>query len=229
MLKDPPLLTIKRSFERVPQAKLTELAGAQTGHIVDAMYGRGAMDRAIKAVDGKRASFIGTAFPVETGPSDNLAITAGVALAEEGDVIVAASDAFEGTAVCGDVVALLAQNAGCAGIVLDGMARDLVGLVDVGLPIFARGITPNSCVKSGPGKVGLPIVAGGVRVEAGDVIMGDLDGVVVIPRADLERVIATVKEILVAEGETIANVKSGLTRLGYIDSVLNSDKVEFVD
>lgn len=229
MLKDPPLLTIKRSFERVPQAKLAELAGAQTGHIVDAMYGRGAMDWAIKAVDGKRASFIGTAFPVETGPSDNLAITAGVALAEEGDVIVAASDAFEGTAVCGDVVALLAQNAGCAGIVLDGMARDLVGLVDVGLPIFARGITPNSCVKSGPGKVGLPIVAGGVRVEAGDVIMGDLDGVVVIPRADLERVIATVKEILVAEGETIANVKSGLTRLGYIDSVLNSDKVEFVD
>ena len=229
MLKDPPLLTIKRSFERVPADKLAALAKAQTGHVIDAMFGRGAMASAIKAVDPNRASFIGTAFPVETGPSDNLAISAGVALAQEGDVIVAASDAFERTAVCGDIVAMLAQNAGCAGMVFDGMVRDLVGLVDVGLPIFARGITPNSCVRSGPGKVGLPIVAGGVRVEAGDVIMADLDGVVVVPRAELDRVIAAVNEILVAEGETIAKVKTGLTRFGFMDEMLNSDRVEFVD
>ena len=62
--------------------------------------------------------------------------------------------------MCGDIVAMLAQNAGCAALVLDGMVRDVVGLVEVGLPIFARGITPNSCVRSGPGRVGFPIVAG---------------------------------------------------------------------
>lgn len=230
MLKDPPLLTVKKSFERVPKAKLDQLSGAQTGHVVDAMQGRGGMDRAIKAVDPDRCSFIGTAFPVETGPSDNLAIHGGVALAQDGDVIVAASDAFDRTAVCGDIVAMLAQNAGCAAIVIDGMARDLTGLLEVGLPMFSRGITPNSCVKSGPGKVGLPIVAGGVRVEAGDVIMGDLDGVVVIPRGQLDDVIAAVNEIRAAEGETIAAIrKERRTRTAFIDDLLKSDRVNYVD
>ncbi len=229
MLKDPPLLTIKNDFERLPQAKLDQLAGAQTGHIVDAMHGRGGMDAAIKAIDPKRASFIGTAFPVETGPSDNLAIAAGVARAKEGDVIVAASDAFERTAVCGDIVAEMARNAGCAAIVIDGMARDLVGLLDVGIPIFSRGITPNSCVRSGPGTVGLPIVAGGMRVEAGDVIVGDLDGVVVIPRAVLDDVIAAVNRIRAAEAEAIAKVKTGLTHMAFMAELLASDKVEYVD
>ena len=229
MLKDPPLLTIKQDFERVPKAKLDELAGAQTGHVVDAMNGRGGMDSAIKPVDPQRAAFIGTAFPVETGPSDNLAITAAVARAREGDVIVAASDAFDRTAVCGDIVAMMAQNAGCAAIVLDGMARDLIGLLDVGIPIYARGITPNSCVRSGPGKVGLPIVAGGMRVEAGDVVIGDLDGVVVVPRSDLDRVITTVNQIRQAEAEAIAKVKAGATRMAFMDELLASDKVAYVD
>ena len=229
MLKDPPLLTIKKDFERVPKAKLEELAGAQTGHVVDAMNGRGGMDSAIKPVDPQRATFIGTAFPVETGPSDNLAITAAVARAVEGDVIVAASDAFERTAVCGDIVAMMAQNAGCAALVLDGMARDLIGLLDVGIPMFSRGITPNSCVRSGPGRVGLPIVAGGQRIEAGDVVVGDLDGVVVVPRADLDRVIATVNQIREAEAEAIAKVKTGSTRMAFMEELLASDKVEYVD
>ena len=229
MLKDPPLLTIKNDFERVPKARLEELAGAQTGHVVDAMNGRGGMECAIKPVDPKRSTFIGTAFPVETGPSDNLAITAAVARAQEGDVIVAASDAFERTAVCGDIVAMMAQNAGCAALVLDGMARDLIGLLDVGIPIFSRGITPNSCVRSGPGRVGLPIVAGGQRVEAGDVVVGDLDGVVVVPKADLDRVIATVNQIRAAEAEAIAKVKTGLTRMAFMEELLTSDKVEYVD
>jgi 4-hydroxy-4-methyl-2-oxoglutarate aldolase len=230
MIEDPPLLTIKQNFERAPKEKIAELKDAQSGHIVDAMRGRGGMEAAIKAVDPNRAHFIGTAFPCETGPSDNLAITAAVALAQEGDVIVAASDGFDRTAVCGDIVAMLAKNAGCAGIVIDGMARDLVGLEEVGLPVFARGITPNSCVKSGPGRVGLPIVAGGVQVQAGDLVMGDKDGVVVVPRGDLDRVIADVKAIRSAEADIIRRVRAeNLTRFGYIDGVLGSDKVRYVD
>ncbi|MGI9521597.1 MAG: RraA family protein [Hyphomicrobiaceae bacterium] len=229
MLHDPPLLTIKKDFARAPQAALDALAEAQTGHVVDALLGRGAMDASIKAIDNDRAQFIGTAFPVETGPSDNLAIAAGVALAKEGDVIVGACDAFERTAVCGDIVAMLGQNAGCAALVLDGMVRGVVGLVEVGLPIFARGITPNSCVRSGPGRVGLPIVAGGVRVEAGDVVKGDLDGVVVIPRAEVDRVVAAVQEICAAETVTIEDVQSGRTRMPFMDDLLRSERVKYVD
>ncbi|MBU2534233.1 MAG: RraA family protein [Alphaproteobacteria bacterium] len=230
MLEEPALLTIRKNFERIPADKIAALHGAQTGHLIDAMFGRGGLDGAIKALDPHRSRFIGTAFPVETGPSDNLAISAAIAFANEGDVIVAASDAFERTAVCGDIVAMLAKNAGCAGIVIDGMARDIAGLDGVGLPVFCRGITPNSCVKSGPGKVGLPVVAGGVRVEAGDLVMGDRDGVVVVPRVDLDRVIAAVAEIRKAEAALIARIQSdNMTTFPFMTELLASDKVKFVD
>jgi 4-hydroxy-4-methyl-2-oxoglutarate aldolase len=230
MLEDPPLLVIRKSFARLPAARLAKLAGAQTGHVVDAMDGRGALDAAIKPIDPDRAQFVGTALTCETGPSDNLAIMAAVAHAREGDVIVAAADAFTNTAVCGDIVTMLARNAGCVAIVLDGMARDSDGITGVGLPLFARGITPNSCVKTGPGRVGLPIVAGGVAIEPGDVLVGDRDGVVVVPQRLLDQVIARVEAIRAAEQTVIAKVSSGrLTHMESMAALLKSDRVKYVD
>ena len=88
MLKDPPLLTIRRNFAHPPRALIAKLEGAQTGHIVDAMQGRAALDHAIKPLDAGRASFAGPALTCQTGADDNLAILAALALAEPGDVIV---------------------------------------------------------------------------------------------------------------------------------------------
>jgi 4-hydroxy-4-methyl-2-oxoglutarate aldolase len=229
MLEDPPLLVVRKTFGRPPADKLAQLKGAQTGHVVDAMDGRGALDAAIKPVDPNRAQFVGTALTCETGPSDNLAILAAVAVATPGDVIVAASDAFPSTAVIGDIVALMARNAGCAAIVIDGMARDSEGLISVGVPLFCRGITPNSCVKSGPGRVGLPIVAGGVAIAPGDVLVGDRDGVVVIPQGRLDHVMARVAAIREAERKVIAAVAGGLTHTETIGALLGSDRVRYVD
>jgi len=229
MLKDPPLLTIRRAFARADRALLAKLQGAQTGHIVDAMQGRGALDHRIKPVDPETAQFVGTALTCETGPSDNLAILAALVVAQPGDVIVAAADGFSQTAVVGDNVTMMAKNKGVAAIVIDGMARDSYGIVPVGLPVFARGITPNSCVRSGPGKVGLPIVCGGVAVQSGDVLVGDRDGVVVIPRADAAGIAALLDEIRRAEAETQAKIRAGMTHLDSVAALLNSDKVAYVD
>jgi 4-hydroxy-4-methyl-2-oxoglutarate aldolase len=229
MLEDPPFLVVRKTSGRAAADKLAQLKGAQTGHVVDAMDGRGALDAAIKPVDPNRAQFVGTALTCETGPSDNLAILAAVALAKPGDVIVAASDAFTSTAVIGDIVALMARNAGCAAIVIDGMARDSEGLINVGVPVFCRGITPNSCVKTGPGRVGLPIVAGGVAVEPGDVLVGDRDGVVVVPQGRLDHVIQRVEAIREAEKRVIAAVAGGLTHTESTAALLKSDRVRYVD
>ena len=229
MLKDPPLLTIRRSFARPPRALIAKLAGAQTGHIVDAMQGRAALDHAIKPLDPERAEFAGPALTCQTGADDNLAILAALALAEPGDVIVAAADAFSATAVVGDNVTMMAKNKGVAAIVIDGMARDSTGIIPVGLPVFARGITPNSCVRSGPGRVGLPIVCGGVAIEAGDVVLGDRDGAVVIPTGQLESVVAALDEIRRMEEETQAKIRAGMTHLPSIEELLKSDRVAYVD
>jgi 4-hydroxy-4-methyl-2-oxoglutarate aldolase len=131
--------------------------------------------------------------------------------------------------VIGDIVAMMARNAGCAAIVIDGMARDSEGLISVGVPLFCRGITPNSCVKSGPGRVGLPIVAGGVAIEPGDVLVGDRDGVVCIPQRLLDTVAARVEAIRAAEKRVIAAVTAGLTHSENIAALLKSDRVRYVD
>ena len=135
MLTDPPLLVVKKDWSRPDPGLLKRLEIAQTGHVCDAMGGRGALEPAVKALLAGRERFIGTAITCECGPSDNLAILAAVALAKPVDVVVAAADGFTQTAVVGDIVAMMARNAKCAGIVIDGMARDLIGLEAVGLPI----------------------------------------------------------------------------------------------
>lgn len=229
MLQDPPLLVVRRRFERPDKAKLGRLAGSQTGHVVDARDGRGALDHAIKPVDPARAQFVGVALTCETGPSDNLAIMAALSLAAPGDVVVSQSDGFTGTAVVGDNVCLMARNAGIAALVIDGMARDADGIVAAGLPCFARGITPNSCVRSGPGRVGCPIVAGGVAIQSGDVLVGDRDGVVVIPQAELDEVLARLDKIRIAEAEVQKRIAGGLTHLEGIATLMASDRVVYVD
>lgn len=229
MLKDPPLLTVRRTWQRPDAFTLGRFKGVQTGQAVDALQGRGALDASIKPLDLANATFLGTALPCETGPNDNLAIIAAIALAQPGDVILAASEGFKQSAVVGDNVAMIAKSKGVAAVVIDGMARDLAGIVPVGLPVFARGITPNSCVRSGPGRVGLPIVIGGVAVEAGDVVIGDADGVVILPRKHLHTIIPLVEEVIAAEGATQSKIRNGFTNIGGIEDLLASDRVRYVD
>jgi 4-hydroxy-4-methyl-2-oxoglutarate aldolase len=142
---------------------------------------------------------------------------------------MAASEGFTQSAVVGDNVVLMAKAKGVAAIVIDGMARDLAGIAPIGLPVFARGITPNSCVRSGPGKVGLPIIIGGAAVEAGDIVIGDADGVVVLPRKNLLTLLPLIEEVLAAESATQQKIKNGFTNLGGIEDLLVSDKVRYVD
>lgn len=229
MLEDPPLLTIRKSWQRPAAAKIARLKNVQTGQAVDAMDGRGALDAAIKALDPDCCIVLGPAITCETGPDDNLALIAAISLAQPGDVIVSATEGFTHSAVIGDNVALMAKNKSVAGIVIDGMARDLAGLLPVGVPVFCRGITPNSGVRSGPGRVGFPIVVGGRTVQPGDIVIGDRDGIVIVPQADLDALLPRIDKILEAEASTQARIKSGFSNLGGIEDLLKSSRIRWVE
>ena len=229
MLEDPPLLTVKKAWQRPAAAKLVRLKGVQTGQAIDAMDGRGALDAAIKPLDPACAVILGSAITCETGPNDNLAIIGAIAAAKAGDVVIAACEGFAHSAVVGDNVALMAKNKGLGGIVVDGMMRDLAGLLPVGIPLFCRGITPNSCVRSGPGRVGLPVAIGGVTIHSGDVVIGDRDGIVIIPQSQLDALLPRIEKILEAEAQTQRSIKAGFTNLGGIEDLLKSPQVRYVD
>ena len=229
MLEDPPILTIKKSWSRPSADTLAKLKSVQTGQAVDAMDGRGGLDASIKPLDPACCTILGTAITCETGPNDNLAILAALSIAEPGDVLISATEGFSHSAVVGDNVAIMAKRKGIGGLVVDGMMRDLAGLLPVGIPLFCRGITPNSCVRSGPGRVGFPVVVGGLTVNSGDVVIGDRDGIVIIAQTDLDRLLPIIAKVLAAEVSTQQKIRDGFTNLGGIEDLLRSSKVRYVD
>jgi 4-hydroxy-4-methyl-2-oxoglutarate aldolase len=228
MIEDPPLLTIGARPEPLPAEALAPFRDVPTGWLVDAMEGRGAMDSAIKPMAPEVAGmrrFFGPALTCWCGPNDNLALLGAIAEVKAGEVIIVACEGFTGAGMCGDLTAGMARNMGAVAIVTDGMVRDREGIVGVGLPVFCRGITPNSCVRSGPGTVGLPVVAGGVHVTTGDLVVGDVDGVVIVPRARLGEIASRLDAIRTAELAAEERVRGGQTIMGDIEALLASTRV----
>jgi 4-hydroxy-4-methyl-2-oxoglutarate aldolase len=211
MLDNPPLLTIHRGFRRPDRALIEAFRGAQTSHLADAMDGRGALDYRIKPLDPTNASFVGPAITAFAYPADIVAMFGALSEAEPGDVIVVANDAYTRTAVFGDIAAGMMKNKGVAAFVTDGLARDKAGIVATGLPVFCQGIQPNSPAMNGPGIVGAPVTLGDVHVEPGDVIVGDADGVVVVPAGRLRLVLDRLAQVRAAEVRTMTLVEQGAT------------------
>ena len=228
MIKDPPLLTIRRNFARPTPEHIAALANVPTGHAVDALGGRGALDYRIKPVARSSAVMVGTAVTCHCGPADNLALFAALATAKAGDVLVAASDGSKVTSISGDLLMGMARNRGIAGLVTDGLVRDVEGILAVGLPVYCTGLSPNSPARNGPGSVGLPVVIGGVTVASGDLIVADNDGVVVIPGGEIEKTIEQLAEVRRAEAGLEAKVKAGLEVPDFIQKILASGQIREV-
>lgn len=225
MIKDPPLLTIKRDFPRPSAQDVAAFANVPTGYAVDAMNGRGALDYRIKPLTPANSVMVGVAVTCHCGPADNLALFGALAIAKAGDILVAATDSFTATSVTGDLLLGMAKNRGLKGLVTDGLARDLAGILAVGLPLYCAGLTPNSPVRNGPGTVGQPVIVGGVAVSSGDIVIGDNDGIVIVPRAQISSVLERLAAVRAAEAALEAKVKAGLEVPDFVQAILNSDRV----
>ena len=228
MAASPAVLTVRRDFPRVPTAILERFRSASSGWIVDANGRRGALTWRIRPLT-RAVRFVGTALTVHSRARDNLAPYAALAHARPGDVLVIATDDYEEASAAGDVLLGMARNAGVVALVTDGMVRDIEGLDAVGIPVFARGLTPNSPHKDGPGEIGLPIAIGGTIVEAGDVIVGDQDGVVVVPRVRAEAVASELDAVAAKEKSMDQWVRDGAKFPPWLDDTLAAKGVHYVE
>jgi 4-hydroxy-4-methyl-2-oxoglutarate aldolase len=225
---DAPALTIRRDWPRPSEAECAPFRDAPTGWVVDAQGRRGALDHRIRPVT-QAARILGAALPVWSRGRDNLAPYAALRFARPGDVLVIATEDYEAASVAGDILVGMARNAGIVGCVTDGVVRDIPGLDAVGVPVFARGVTPNSPQKDGPGTIGLAVTLGGVIVAPGDLVVADGDGVVVVPRAEIAAVGAELAAIARKEAEMDAAVRAGAKEPGWLEARLARPDVRFVD
>lgn len=164
---------------------------AATAH--EAMGRKGALDSAIKPIRSGMRVF-GTAFTCICPAGDNLTLHAALKLSKPGDVLVCGAAGFTEQGLFGDVMASCAKGKGIAGLVVDGGVRDAADIHRIGFPVFSRSISIKGAVKETLGAINQPIVVGGELVSPGDLIIGDDDGVVVIPAALIEETAAACVE-----------------------------------
>ena len=224
----PPALMVRRNFPRPPENLVDRLRDVPTGWVVDANGRRGAVDYRLRPLT-RAMRFCGVALTVQSRPRDNLAPYAAIQYARPGDVMLVATDTYEEASVAGDVLLGMAKNQGVCALVTDGLVRDIDGLNAVGIPVFARGLSPNSPHKDGPGKIGVPIYVGGVMVNAGDVVIGDQDGVVVVAREALESVLDALADVKTKEAKMEELVAKGAKLPPGFEQLLAEKGVLYLD
>ncbi len=150
----------------------------------------GCMAAGINAVD-RGMKVVGTAMTVETANGDNFPIhVASYSVKEDGYVMVIDGKGYDGRAYFGDLIMGACQAAGFAGMVIDGYTRDRDGNIELGFPVYSRGFMPRGPIKKDEGSINTEIMCGGIKVAPGDLVVGDSDGVCVIPREYIETVLA---------------------------------------
>ncbi len=221
-----PGLQIRQRFPRPAADGVAALGAFATPQISDLMNRLYTMASEIHGLTAPQLRMVGPAITVKTYPGDNLMVHKALDMAEPGDVIVVDTGGALRTAVMGDLVATKARHRGVAGFVVDGLIRDLPGILELGdFPVYARGVTPIGPLHRGPGEINQPICAGGIVVNPGDVIVGDLNGVVVVPRGIAPELLKRLIETSTSEADYVAAVARGEFSNAWVDAVLRAGGV----
>jgi len=208
------LPTVALDFERPDPALVKRAAAFGTATIHEAGGKIGALPPAIKPMDPS-FSIAGPAFTVHSPPGDNLWLHRALAIAKPGDVLVVFTEGVYEHGYWGEIMSTAAAAAKLGGLVIDACVRDGALLGKVGFPVFARGLCIRGTGKdfAARGWLGAPLLLGDVTVEAGDLIVGDTDGVVAVPRAQVDTVLHKSREREDKEAETMRRLRGGETSL----------------
>ena len=189
--------------ELIPQELIDRVKKLNTALLCDGMKDMdipmdGCMEAAIMPVNPELV-MIGTAMTIDTDNGDNFPIHVATYSAKPGYVMVIDGKGHKEHPYFGDLIMGAAKAMGIAGMVVDGYTRDQKGCLALGLPVYCKGIMQRGVLKKNPGVINGQIKCGGVTVNPGDLVVGDADGVTVVPRDRLEEIIGKVEEKLAYE------------------------------
>ena len=193
----PPSKQLLEAFAKLP-----------TSNISDNMlrhYGSGAQLRPYH----RGGVLIGSAFTVKTRAGDNLLTHKAIDLAAPGDVILVDAGGGLDQAIIGEIMSSHARSRGIAGMVIDGAIRDADAIGASDFPVYACGVTHRGPYKDGPGEINVTVSIAGMVVNPGDLIVGDADGIVAIPQAEAERILALTVAQNQKETATLASIAAG--------------------
>jgi len=218
-----PGFRIRLDGERPEPATVTGFGAFETPAISDLMNRLYTMVPEIHPLTDPGLRILGPACTVRVYPGDNLMVHKSLDVAKPGDVIVVAAGGSPMNAALGDLISTKARHRGVAGFVVDGFIRDLPAIRALGdFPVFARGVTPIGPLHRGPGEINFPIAAGGIVVNPGDIVVGDLNGVVVVPRPIADELLGRLIDQAAAEADYVAAVARGDFSNAWVDRLLDA-------
>jgi RraA family protein len=210
------VLPIERRVER----KLVEqFRNVVTPHISDNLNRLHAIGSGLRPYH-KEGKLIGTAITVKTRPGDNLLVHKAIDMAEPGDVIVVDAGGDTTNAIVGEIMMQLSRKKGIAGFIIDGAIRDLAAFQNGDFPVYAKGVTHRGPYKDGPGEINVPISVDGMLVQPGDLIVGDEDGLAVVPYEFANEILQKVKAQEIREREILESIENGTVDREWVDETL---------
>lgn len=216
----------------LPDAELIEqFKSVPASNVGDVMERSCAMNPRIKLVSKPTQQMMaGPALTVKCRAGDNLTLHAALNICQEGDVLVVSNEEDNTRAVLGEIMmAYLKFTKKAAGIIIDGPIRDIDEIGKWDFPVYCTGTTPGGPYKEGPGEVNVPIACGGISVNAGDIILADPDGVIVIPQKDAAQILEDAKAFQASDEKKLIAAREGTSNRAWVDRALEEKGYEIID
>ena len=208
------MVHVLKKFER-PDPKLVEAFRKHASATIHEASGRkGYISCRIKPI-AKGMKVCGPAFTVECPPGDNMMLHKALERAQPGDVLVATVAGAEDYGYWGNLMAISAVSRKLGGLCIEGCVRDSDEIIEMGFPVFSTGLCIRGTGKGMLGLVNYPIFFGGQRIEAGDLIVGDDDGLVVVARKNCSEILEKTEARVAAEIEKAKVLATGVSSVEY--------------
>ncbi len=220
-MRPGPGFRITPSFEHPPRSLVDGFAEFSSADVSDLMNRLYAVSSEIRPVTDPRLRLVGPALTVKVFPGDNLMVHKCLDLAEPGDVVLIDASASHSNAVLGDTISVKARHRGIAGFIIDGLVRDVDGIRELAdFPVFARGVSPIGPLHRGPGEINYPVSIGGIVAHAGDIVIAEHGGIVIVPQDAAEQILDALREKRPALERYLADVRQGVFSNAWVDDIL---------
>lgn len=215
-----PPMELVDEFRKLPAANVADCMGRSCG-----------MNPQIRLMSSPENPIMcGVALTVKTRPGDNMMLHKAMNMSKPGDVIVVSNEGERNRAIMGEIMYnYMSGFKKIEGIVIDGPIRDTDVIGKGPLAIFATGSTPAGPYKEGPGEINVPIACGGVSVNPGDIILGDRDGVIVIPKHDAAEILEKAKALSANDKSKAENSAKGTVNRQWVDDLMVRKNVEIIN